>query len=165
MVLTQKETSLLQDLKTQEQLCVDKYEKYSASACDEELKNLFSHIGKNEQRHLEIVSELLSGEMPNMSGGSGSMAGNANPGSAGITLGREPSHSKKGDTSSFEHDKYLCDDALSTEKYVSSSYDTSIFEFVSPQVRDILNHNQKEEQEHGEQIFNYMQAHGMYKVK
>ena len=46
MQLTQKETSLLQDLKSQEQLCVTKDEKYASAACDEQLKKLFMEIGR-----------------------------------------------------------------------------------------------------------------------
>lgn len=61
-----------------------------------------------------------------------------------------------------EGDKLLCQDALSTEKYVSSTYNTSIFEFRDTNIRQVLNHIQKEEQEHGEQIYNYMNKHGMY---
>jgi len=62
-------------------------------------------------------------------------------------------------------DKDLCTDLLMTEKYVSGSYDTAIFEFRDPQVRNILNHIQKEEQQHGEAIFKYMENNGMYQVK
>jgi spore coat protein CotF len=54
---------------------------------------------------------------------------------------------------------------LMTEKYVSGAYDTAIFEFRDPQVRQILNHIQKEEQQHGEAIFNYMESMGMYNPK
>ena len=32
---------------------------------------------------------------------------------------------------------------------------------VSPQARDVLNHIQKEEQQHGKQLYDYMAAHGM----
>ena len=32
-------------------------------------------------------------------------------------------------------------------------------------VRQVLNHIQKEEQEHGEKIYNYMASHGMYQVQ
>ena len=56
----------------------------------------------------------------------------------------------------------MCTDMLSTEKFVSGAYDTAIFECVDPNVRQTLNHIQKEEQEHGEQIFNYMKCNGMY---
>ena len=37
MTLTQKETTLLSDLKSQEQLCIEKYTKYSQMAHDPEL--------------------------------------------------------------------------------------------------------------------------------
>lgn len=59
-------------------------------------------------------------------------------------------------------DKDMCIDMLNTEKYVSGSYDTYIFEFKDAQVRDVLNHIQKEEQKHGEAIFSYMSSKGMY---
>lgn len=44
MQLSQKETELLKDLKEQEQLCVDKYERCAAEACDPQLKNVFEYI-------------------------------------------------------------------------------------------------------------------------
>ncbi len=52
-----------------------------------------------------------------------------------------------------------------TEKYVSSTYDTAIFEQADSNVRQVLNHIQKEEQGHGEGIFKYMQSKGMYNRK
>jgi spore coat protein CotF len=67
-----------------------------------------------------------------------------------------------GSTSFQASDKELCTDMLMTEKYVSGAYDTAIFEFKDAQVRDVLNHIQKEEQKHGEAIFTYMQNKGMY---
>ena len=46
---------------------------------------------------------------------------------------------------------------LMTEKHVSSTYNTAILN--SPiKGRDILNHIQKEEQQHGEAIFKYMET-------
>ena len=56
----------------------------------------------------------------------------------------------------------LCQDSLSGEKYVSSTYDAAIFEFRDTNARQILNHIQKEEQEHGEKIYNYMEQYRMY---
>ena len=47
---TQKETSLLKDLKSQEQLCVEKYGEYAARANDPELRGLFEEIRRNEQQ-------------------------------------------------------------------------------------------------------------------
>lgn len=61
-----------------------------------------------------------------------------------------------------QNDSYLCSDLLSTEKHVSSVYNTAIFEFKNTQIRDALNHIQKEEQQHGEEIYNYMAQNGMY---
>ncbi|MDD3202923.1 MAG: spore coat protein, partial [Pygmaiobacter massiliensis] len=55
-----------------------------------------------------------------------------------------------------------CADALSTEKHVSSVYDTSVFEFAQPELRNALNHIQGEEQGHGKQIYDYMSSHGLY---
>ena len=65
-------------------------------------------------------------------------------------------------TSYNQEDKILCTDLLSTEKYVSSTYNTAIFEFRDENVRNVLNHIQKEEQEHGKKIYDYMASHGMY---
>jgi spore coat protein CotF len=65
----------------------------------------------------------------------------------------------------LESDKLLCTDMLDTEKYVSGSYNTAIFEFRDPQIRDVLNHIQKDEQKHGEAIFKYMESCGMYSTQ
>ncbi|BBB90907.1 MAG TPA: spore coat protein [Methylomusa anaerophila] len=56
-------------------------------------------------------------------------------------------------------------DMLMTEKYVSGVYDTAIFEFADSNIRQTFNHIQKEEQQHGEDLFHYMQANGMYNVQ
>ena len=61
-----------------------------------------------------------------------------------------------------QKDKFLCQDALSMEKYVSGAYNTSIFEFTDENVRNALNHIQKEEQEHGEQLYHFMAVNNMY---
>ena len=59
----------------------------------------------------------------------------------------------------------MCSDLLMTEKYVSGSYNTTIFECRDTEVRDVLNHIQKEEQKHGEAIFKYMESKGIYSVQ
>lgn len=150
MTLTQKETTLLQELKSQEQLCVDKYAKYSSDACDGNLKNLFSQIGQKEQQHLDTINQIVIGTVPQVGGGSDQA--NTMP----TDLKSQCNEADK------QKDKYLCSDALSTEKHVSSSYNTSIFEFRDANIRNVLNHIQKEEQEHGEQIYNYMSQNAMY---
>lgn len=72
-------------------------------------------------------------------------------------------NSQAGGVSSSDAD--MCTDMLMTEKYVSGAYDTAIFECKDPRVRDVLNHIQKEEQKHGEAIYQYMESKGMYKAQ
>jgi len=158
--LTNKERMLLEDEKKHEQLCVQKYQDYSNKACDSELKNLFSQIGQKEQQHLDSINQLLNGTVPTLNQGQsqGSQGSNTqNPSSmTNINL-----QSMQGNSYN-EQDKMLCQDTLTTEKYISSTYNTAIFEFADKNIRQVLNHIQKEEQEHGEQIYNYMSQHGMY---
>ena len=149
MMLTQKENGLLCDLKTQEQLCIEKYTKYENEACDPALKSLFSSIRATEQSHLDTINKMMGGEevkMPSQMPEAKKWTGATSSCSA---------EGKKTDT-------FLCKDALTMEKHVSSLYDTSIFEFTSPTLRDTLAHIQKEEQNHGEQIYSYMSANNMY---
>ena len=61
-----------------------------------------------------------------------------------------------------DKDAFLCKDALAMEKHVSSVYNVSIFEFSCPTLRDTLAHIQKEEQNHGQQLYQYLAKNGMY---
>lgn len=149
MTLTQKETTLLKDLISQEEVCIEKYNKYSTDASDGQLKNLFSQLGQTERQHLDTLNQILMGTVPAVNAGGG--GGNTQTMAASAD-----------NNSNKENDKFLCMDALSMEKHVSSSYNTSIFEFSNTNVRNVLNHIQKEEQQHGEKIYNYMSQNGMY---
>ena len=148
---TQKETSLLKDLKDQEQLCVDKYAEYAKRAHDPELKQLFEDIRQTEQQHLTTVCTWL---------------GEGTPG-ANTLVGAQYHGVNKfaDDPAAKEADKYLCQDALCTEKEVSGAYNTSIFEFRDPQVRQQLHQIQGAEQKHGEMIYQYMARNGMYQAQ
>ena len=66
MTLNQKETTILKDLKSQEQLCIEKYTKYSQLAHDPELKNLFNSLMQNEQKHLDTINQILNGNEVSM---------------------------------------------------------------------------------------------------
>ena len=149
MNLTAKEKSLLEDIKTNEQLCIDKYTRYSEKASKQQLKDIFNEIKQAEISHLNTVTEILNGVEPNVGSSSGFNAS---------AVEKEADYSEQ----DKENDKYLCQDALSTEKYVSGAYDTSIFEFAQAPLRNVLNGIQKAEQQHGEKIYNYMAANGMY---
>jgi len=158
---TQKEASLLKDLKGQEQLCVDKYGKYAQQAHDPELQQLFRDIQQTEQHHLQMVTDMINGQMPRQPNGQRSQQQDqANQQNAcqcqpeGMTMQQ-----------AMEQDKYLCQDALCTEKEVSGAYNVSIFEFRDPQVRQVLNQLQTAEQQHGEMIYQYMARNGMYQAQ
>ena len=157
--LSTKERMLLEDEKSHEQLCIDKYNEYSNKASCPELKNLFSQLAQKEQEHLNSINQLLNGIVPNVNQQQNGQQNNSNQ----QLTNQSPINSNVNNYN--EHDKMLCSDSLSTEKFVSSTYNTAIFEFRDKNIRQILNHIQKEEQEHGEQIYNYMASHGMYQVQ
>lgn len=145
---TEKEKMLLEDHKKHEQICIQKYQSYASQTQTPELQQLFQSHASHEQDHLNTVNQLLNGQIPTMSQ------------SQQTSTQQQQMNQQAG--SGNQMDSYLCSDLLSTEKYISGTYDTAIFEFANPQVRQVLNHIQKEEQKHGEDIFLYMQSHGMY---
>ena len=64
MILSEKETTVIKDLQTQEQCCVEKYERYSKLAKDQVLIDLFTDLHGKEQKHLESLTQVLSGKVP-----------------------------------------------------------------------------------------------------
>ena len=149
MTLTQKEHSLLSDLKSQEKLCIEKYGKYEKEAHDAALKSLFSEIKTTEEGHLSTITKIMSGEEVSMPAASPKAKNDTYPPSSVTAQDKQ-------------NDAFLCSDALAMEKHVSSVYDVAIFEFTSATLRDTLNHIQKEEQNHGKQIYDYMEKNNMY---
>lgn len=152
---TQKEKMLLMDQKTHEETCVDKYAKYANEAQDPQLKQLFTSYSAKEQEHLNTINQILNGQVPSVGGGQSQSQMTSGQGQQTSTV--------QGNYN--QADAKLCKDMLMTEKYVSGAYNTAIFEFRDTNIRQVLNHIQKEEQEHGEGIFNYMQSQGMYQVQ
>ena len=144
--LTTKERMLLEDEKSHEELCVSKYKDYASKATCQELSNLFSSLSQKEQQHLDSNNQNQQNSMQQLQSNTSNM----------------PNLQNTAIKTYNENDKMLCQDSLSTEKYVSSTYNTAIFEFSNTQIRQVLNHIQKEEQEHGQKIYNYMNQHGMY---
>ena len=146
--LSQKERMLLEDEKNQEEVCVSKYKNYAQQVQDPQLKQLFNTLSTEEQHHFDMLNQMLQGQQPNMN----------HP-----QQGTQQQFTQSGSANS--NDKILCNDLLSTEKYVSGTYDMGIFEAACPTVRQALQHIQQDEQHHGEQLFNYMNSHGMYNVQ
>ncbi len=149
MTLDQKEKDLLKDLKGQEKLCVDKYAKHASCAKDAQLKNLFTQISQNEQKHLDALTQIENGTVPQFSGT------DLQQPTFTATYGATENPDKKNDC-------YLCSDLLATEKHASGLYDTCIFEFKDENLRQVLNSIQKQEQEHGKQLYDYMSTNSMY---
>jgi len=154
MNLSTKERYLLEDQKRHEEICIQKYSNYANMASDQQLKDIFNQNSQMEQQHLNTINQLLSGQIPatNQQGGNNSQQQQ-----------QQKSFTPQSGSQNYQNsDKDLCTDMLMTEKYVSDTYNTAIFEFKDPQIRNVLNHIQKEEQQHGEAIFNYMNSKGMY---
>jgi spore coat protein CotF len=172
--LSQKERMLLEDLKKEEDLCVIKYQNYAQQAQDSNLSQLFNKIASDEQKHYDTVNSLLQG---NGQSGSGQMSqggqqsgGKMSQATGKVNLsqmgsGGSSQMNSGGGSGGSGSDKYMLHDMLSTEKYVSSAYDTSVFESAQPNVRQALQQIQQEEQNHGEQLFQYMSSHGMYQTQ
>ena len=132
MVLTQKEKTLIEDLKSEEKLCIEKYQKYATDAKDQQLKNLFNEIAGMENKHLSMLDSITDGTVPAINQNSGGNSVDQFTATYSIT-----------DSQDKKSDAFLCQDMLSTEKHVSSVYDTCIFEFRDDGVRNVLNHFQK----------------------
>ena len=123
MQLTQKETELLKDLKNQEKLCAEKYEKYSGEAADPQLKNLFSQIAGVERGHLNTLTQIENGSAP-PAGGSG---GTAQPTfTAAYSIA---------DTEDKKHDCFLCSDLLTMEKTVKTKIKERVSRYVTTKTR------------------------------
>lgn len=151
MTLSTKETNLLKDMKGQEQLCIEKYEKYASEACSTELKSLFHALADAERTHLTTVADMMNGKVGSTGGSGGSPL-------SGVSCGKVSYESEDGK----KKDAFLCSDMLTTEKHVSSLYNTGVFEFSDVQARNMLNHIQSEEQQHGQKIYEFMNENGMY---
>lgn len=185
MQLTQKETAYLQDAKSHEQLCITKYTTYSQQVSDPQLAQILQSIGQQEQKHLQSISQLLQGQIPQVGAQSGgqqaqsgmgpqgfTQSGTANqgpmkPGAGGQQAnGAMTAGSQYGSTggSGFD-DKTICTDLLTTEKAVSDMYQHAVFEFTNPQARQVLDHIEQEEHQHGFALFQYMQQKGYYQPK
>lgn len=174
--LTEKEKQLLQDQRTHEEVCIQKYQKNARQANDPKLQQLFQSYSQQEQQHMNTINSILSGQVPSMNQGQqGQQSQQSQSNTQGMsqtqstvassTNQETASNWEPNEINASQADLMLCNDMLMTEKYVSGAYDTVIFEFADSGVRQALNHIQKEEQQHGEGIFNYMNSNGMYNLQ
>ncbi len=141
----------LNNLRTQEELCMDKYKYYATQAKDGDLKQLFTRIHKSEKKHYDALSDILVGKIPALTA-QDSAADTYTPGTT-YAKGKKPLDKK--------HDALLCTDSITTEKYVASAYNNDLFHFASPALRTVLNDIQTEEQNHAELLYLYKTANEM----
>ena len=215
MQLTQKEQMYLKDAKKHEELCIAKYNHYTQAVSCQQLKQVLSWAGQQEANHLNTVTQLLQGQMPQMggqqggmSGGQGGQQGSMGQGGSinqmlsqmgnqaggskqqqqqqqqgGSTVGTQQQGGNKGQSYSGSmmqgatasqtqftgqgmlSDEQICNDLLTTEKAISDMYDHAVFESTNQQLRQALNHIQKEEQDHAFALFQYMQQKGWYQAQ
>lgn len=151
---TQKEQLYLMELKSHEELCIKKYTKSANETKDQILTQIFNVLSQSEQQHLNTITQIMSqgnGFKPQASGGQSQ------------TTQLKTANLKS--NSANQNDFDLVHDLLSTEKYVSSTYNIAVFEFNNTTIREQLNHIQKEEQEHGEILYNYLKQNGGYQAQ
>ncbi len=168
--LTQKEQSLLSDQLNHEKLCIQKYNNYAQQAEDPQLKQLFSQYASQEQEHYDTINQLLQGNQMIISTGEGRtemIQGGPGVGRYSMEVGTIGQHASQTANHGMtglrnQNDATLVMDMLATEKFVSSTYDTGVFESANSNVRQALQHIQQEEQQHGEGLFNYLSEHGVY---
>ncbi len=151
MVLKEKERTVIQDLQTQEQSCIQKYEKYAEQAKDPELKSLFEKLKQEEQKHYDSLEQVLNGTVPTCDCND-SQGKNYEP---KVTYGMLDSSEDK------KCDEFLATDCIGTEKLVSGEYNTDVFAFADSALRKLLADIQIEEQNHAEMLYKYKTANGM----
>ena len=135
-------------MKDAEKLCIEKYKKASESACDPQLKNLFSDLSNAESKHLEIFEKMEQGTVTQP------QSGGSQPAFTATYAG--------GNTPEKQNDSYLCTDLLTAEKHASHLYDICVFEFTDENARKAINAIQTQEQNHGKAIYDYMKVNNMY---
>ena len=156
MTLTQKERSFLKDLQNEEKICTEKYHKAAEAACDTKLKQIFSKIEKAEQNHYDTVTQMLGGTLPPQQSPAQSKA------KVPAQKQQEQELKSKVSRADKKSDAYLLADLLATEKYVSAVYNTAVFEFGDAKARQALAEIQRQEQQHGKELSDYMTANNIY---
>ncbi len=151
MILTEKETTAIQDLQTQEQSCIEKYQRYGSEAKDTVLKDLFNSLEKEEKEHYQSLGKVLSGSVPTC---------NCNDRS-GKMYDPPATYSAMTENEDKKTDCFLATDCIGTEKMVSSEYNSNVFKFSEPSLRKLLADIQIEEQNHAEMLYKYKTVNGM----
>lgn len=151
MVLTEKEKMVVEDLRTQEQSCINKYTKYQKEAKDPVLQELFRELAQYEQKHYDTLTQVLNGTAP---------ACDCND-TKGKDYNPKATYDTMTNSDDKKHDCFLATDCIGTEKLVSGEYNSDVFAFSDSAVRKLLADIQIEEQNHAEMLYKYKTVNGM----
>ncbi len=151
MLLNEREKLEIEFLRQQEATCVERYARHAKEANDQELKNLFNTIEKEERKHYESLTQVLNGTVPPCNTND-SMGKNYQP---------KATYNKSEQNVNKEKDCYLATDSIGAEKLLSSEYNDGIFIYNNSDVRKLLADIQIEEQNHAEMMWKYKVANGM----
>ena len=149
--LTEKEKYIIEDLKSQEKLCIQKYAFYEQMAYDPELRKLFKNIKEKEEKHLQSLNDVMSGNIKDA---------DVNDYAAQNYHPKVDFH-KNSSQEEIDHDSFLATDAITMEKYVSSAYNFDLFQFKNNKLRRLLADIEVEEQNHAEMLYKYKVANAM----
>ncbi len=158
-ILSQKERTILQDQSRHEEVCVKKYQDYAKKTSDTALRGLFNEFAQDEQQHYNTLQGMLSGS----SQGQQPQPQRQQQSSRELfpMFRSETSQELYSGMGTTENDASVVRDMLMTEQFVSNSYDSAIFDSVCQEVRQTLQHIQKDEQKHGQGLRDYMQQKGL----
>lgn len=151
MVLKEKEQTTIEDLRTQEQSCIEKYHRYGQQAKDPVLKDLFDRLEKEEQHHYDSLGQVLNGQVPQC---------NVND-RDGAEYQPKATYDTMTNSEDKKNDCFLATDCIGTEKMVSGEYNSNVFVFEDSNLRKLLADIQVEEQNHAEMLYKYKTVNGM----
>ena len=151
MVLKEKELTTIKDLQTQEKSCIDKYTKYSQTAKDPVLQDLFSTIAQDEQKHYDSLQQVIDGKVPSC---------DCND-SKGKDYSPKATYHSIDKSDDKDSDCFLATDCIGTEKLVSHEYNEDVFVFGDTDVRKLLADIQVDDQNHAEKLWKYKTVNGM----
>ena len=151
MVLTEKEQTTIEDLRTQEQSCIEKYKRYGQEAKDPVLRDLFGNLQQEEEKHYNSLGQVLNGTVPSC---------NCND-RDGAQYQPKATYDSLTNSEDKKNDCFLATDCIGTEKMVSGTYNNDVFAFGDSKVRKLLADIQIEEQNHAEMLYKYKTVNGM----
>lgn len=151
MTLKQKEKETLKDLRTQELSCAEKYQRYSGYAKDKELKNLFKTLEQRERTHYDSLGQALQGKCP---------AADCND-ESGELYAPKATYDAGTESENKKNDCFLATDCITSEKMISSEYNSDVFNFSQSDIRRLLADIQVEEQNHAEMLYKYKTVNSM----